>query len=179
MTEIATLARPYARAAFEQAQSNPGGLAKWSEMLKLAAFIVADQRVTALIKSPQLDIAQKVELVADVCGKTLDKAGRQFLELLGANGRLLVLPAIVPLYEQLRTEAEKTVKATLISAMKVESAQLEKLEKALSKKLQRTVTLTVEVDPSLIGGAIIRAGDLVIDGSARGRLAHLDAALRP
>ncbi len=178
MAELATLARPYARAAFEQAQANPGGLARWSAMLNTAAMVVADAQMTAFIKNPQLDMAKKVELIVEICGDALDEAAHQFLLVLGKNGRLLVLPTIVPLYEQLRADAEKSVTATLVSAMAVPPAQVSKLEAALSKKLQRTVTLTVDIDPTLIGGAVIRAGDLVIDGSARGRLAHLDAALR-
>ncbi len=179
MAESTTIARPYARAAFETAQAGKKkGLALWSDMLGLASAIAADAAMQRLLASPALDQRQKAELLIELCGDTLDPAGSNFIRLLADNHRLSLLPAIAQVYEQLRSDAEKTVEAEIIAAFEVSDEQRDKLAKVLRKRLGRDVTLSCRVDESLIGGAIIRAGDLVIDGSARSKLGKLASALR-
>jgi F-type H+-transporting ATPase subunit delta len=178
MAELITIARPYARAAFEQARSEPDGLARWSDMLALLAGIASDDRVQAALASPALDSERKVALFLEIAGDQLDKTGSNFVKLLGSNDRLEVLPDIAEVYEELRSEAEKTVEAELVSAFEVSDKERDQVAAALSRRLGREVSLSCRVDESLLGGAVIRAGDLVIDGSARSKLNKLSAALR-
>ncbi len=178
MAELTTIARPYARAAFETARAVDGGLAQWSEMLQLTAAIVSDPAMREVLASPSLDSDHKAGLMLEVCGDRLTSEGSNFVRLLAENNRLAVLPDVADVFEQLRAEAEATVEAELVSALQVSDEQREQIAAALSKRLGREVALKCTVDKSLLGGAIIRAGDLVIDGSARGKLAKLAIALR-
>ena len=173
MAENTTLARPYARAAFEAAQKDPDGLKRWSDMLAFVASVAADPGVQSLLGSPEHDTNFKAGLFLDVAGDRLNQEGSNFVKLLAENRRLAILPEIHEVFEELRADAEKTVEAEVISAYKVNAAQQKKIAEALSKRLNREVVLNCRVDKSLIGGAVIRAGDLVIDGSARGKLAQL------
>jgi len=178
MAETITIARPYGRAAFEYAQARKGGLKKWSEMLSMATAVVQDPTMQAALDDPNRGSAEKAGLVLEVCGDSLTKAGGNFIKLLAENHRLDLLPEILEVYEELRAEAEKTVDAELISAFPVDDAQRDRIAQALASRLQREVNLSCSVDESLIGGAIIRAGDLIIDGSAQGALDKLATALR-
>lgn len=178
MAETTTVARPYARAAFEFAQKDKGGLKSWSETLASLAALVANPDLRAALGNPKLGGAEKGALVIDLLGEQSDEPGRNFVKLLADNGRLAALPDIAILYEAMRAEAEKTVHATVTSAFEMSGEQLKKLSAALSKRLDRTVELECSVDKSLQGGAIVQAGDLIIDGSARGRLEKLSAVLR-
>ena len=178
MAENTTLARPYARAAFETANSQDGGLQRWSEQLSLAAGFAKDSAMQTLLASPEYDDPFKAGLFLDLCGEQLDQEGRNFIKLLAENDRLGILPEIHQVYEELRADAEKTIEAELISAFEVDDEQRQKITDALSRRLQREVVLNCTVDQSLIGGVIVRAGDLVIDGSARGKLAQLTQTLR-
>lgn len=178
MAETTTVARPYARAAFEYANAKKGGLKRWSEMLELAASLVSDTSMRIHLASPGYSAEQKAGVILDICGEKLTKAGSNFIRLLAEKNRLPLLPEIASLFEELRAEAEKTLEAEMISALPVDEAQREQIARALSARLQRDVVLNCVVDESLLGGAIIRAGDLVIDGSAQGKLAQLAAALR-
>ncbi|MGO9932259.1 MAG: F0F1 ATP synthase subunit delta [Steroidobacteraceae bacterium] len=172
MAERATIARPYAKAAFEYAR-DANAIAAWSRGLKTAAQIVADPRVAALTKSPQCSAADLGGLIADVAGADLDAAMRNFLRLLAENHRLLLLPEIAAHYEELRSAVENTVDVEVISAIPLNAAQQEKLAQALSTRLKRKVRMQNSVDAALLGGAVVRAGDLVIDGSLQGRLQRL------
>ncbi|MGF1529414.1 MAG: F0F1 ATP synthase subunit delta [Candidatus Competibacterales bacterium] len=178
MAETTTIARPYARAAFEYAKSEPQGFERWSASLAFAAAVVEDPDMARLLASPTLSDAQKIALLLDIGGERFDDALKRYLQLLSDYDRLALLPVIAHLYEELRAEAERTLEAELVSALAVDDAQLAKLSEALSKRLDRRVQLSCTIDPSLIGGAVIRANDLVIDGSAAGQLARLEAALR-
>lgn len=178
MAELITIARPYARAAFETARDEPDGLARWSGMLALLAGIANDDRVQASLASPALDNERKVALFLELAGDQLDKAESNFVKLLGSNGRLEVLPDIAEVYEELRAEAEKTVEAELVSAFEVGDEERDRVAAALGRRLGREVSLTCRVDEALLGGAVIRAGDLIIDGSARSKLDKLAIALR-
>lgn len=171
MSEKATIARPYARAAFDYANA-AGTLADWSAALSAAAQVVADPRVEPLLSSPQVPAAAVTGLVAEAAGAVAGPV-RNFLDLLAENGRLSWLPEIAAQYEVLRREAEQAADVEVVSAMALDEAQQARLAQALRKRLGRDVRMHTRTDASLIGGAIVRAGDLVIDGSLRGRLGRL------
>lgn len=176
-------ARPYARAAFEEARSTQT-LPMWSDSLQAAAAIAADSALCRLLGpwNPELRSEQKVGLVAGLCrdlrgGTDLPEVFIVFLRLLAENHRLHMLPSIAVLFERLRAEAESVIRAELISAATATDAQRERVIKALEAKFQRNVVLDCKTDETLVAGAVIRVGDLVIDGSARGRLDKLAMAL--
>ena len=172
MAERATIARPYAKAAFEYARE-ADAFAAWSQGLGLAAQIVADPSVAPLTKSPQWPAAKLVSLITDVAGAKLDAGMQNFVRVLAENHRLLLLPEIAAHYEELRAAVENTLDVEVISAVTLSDAQAEKLKQALSTRLKRTVRMQNSVDSTLLGGAVVRAGDLVIDGSLKGRLERL------
>jgi F-type H+-transporting ATPase subunit delta len=176
-------ARPYARAAFENAQ-DAQALPLWSELLQVAAAIAADPAMHRLLGpwNPQLRGEQKAELVAGLCrdvrgGAETPEAFVTFLRMLAEFHRLHQLPSIAVLFERLRAEAESVLRAELISAAAVTDVQRKRVTKALKAKFKRSVVLDCKTDASLIAGAVIRIGDRVIDGSARGRLNKLATAL--
>ena len=177
MAERATIARPYAKAAFEYAR-DAGAFAVWSQGLKTVTEIVADPRVAALTKNPASTSAEQAELVTAVAGGNLNADMQNFVRVLAENHRLLLLPEISAHYEELRSAVENTVDVEVISAVPLDAAQKEKLSAALSKRLKSQVRMENSVDPALLGGAVVRAGDLVIDGSLKGRLERLGSALQ-
>ncbi|HEB86769.1 MAG TPA: F0F1 ATP synthase subunit delta [Gammaproteobacteria bacterium] len=176
MAEKSTIARPYAQAAFDLAQEK-NDLKTWSDMLQLCAMIVRDEQVSRLIGNPGVSKGALVELILKVAGDNLNTVGRNFIRVLANNGRLNVLSEIESLYEQHRADAERRVDAEVISAFPLSDAQQQALAASLEKRLGREVRLTASTDESLIGGAIVRAGDLVIDGSVTGHLNKLAQAL--
>ncbi|MEO5573165.1 MAG: F0F1 ATP synthase subunit delta [Gammaproteobacteria bacterium] len=173
MAEKTTVARPYAQALFDLARTQPEGLKAWSQMLHSAASVVADPQVQALIGDPRISKEQLASLVLGVSGDLLNGAAQNFIKLLVENRRLDVLPEIVALYEVQRAEAENTTVAEIVSAYPLTDEQQRKIAGALQKRLGRTISLRNTVDKELLGGAVIRAGDTVIDGSARGQLERL------
>jgi F-type H+-transporting ATPase subunit delta len=172
MAEKTTIARPYATAAFSLARSQ-GDLGQWSEMLQLLAAVVSDPVMQALIANPEVDDDKRVALILDVCGSGLNDLGQNFVRVLAENKRLALAPEIAALYEAMRAEAEKKIDAEVVSAFPLDEAQLQQLAAALKKRLGRDVTLHTRIDESIIGGAVVRAGDLVIDGSVTGQLEKL------
>lgn len=182
MADFGTVARPYARAVFELARE-AGQLDGWSRALAAAAAVVANDDAERALSNPELTDAARVDLVASVA-EGVDGAqvlgsehGRGLLKLLAENDRLAALPEISSQFNALKAQAENTIDVTLVSATAVEGDVTSKVIEALERKLHRKVALTVEVDESLIGGAIIRAEDMVIDGSVRTRLQRLTEAL--
>lgn len=173
MSQSLTHARPYARAAFAAAQGQDQ-LAHWSQALMLAAQVAAQPEVGHLLGHPALTSANVQALLAP---KESFPEFERFVQLLAYNRRLRVLPEISGMFEQLRMEAERTVKAHVTSAAELSPGELENLVAALRKRFDREVEVTTAVDPSLIGGAVIDTGDLVIDGSIRNKLARLQASL--
>ena len=169
MTERTTLARPYAEAVFRLARERKT-LKAWSEMLQLAAAVAADPQVTALIDNPRVPRSRFVDFFLDVGGKKLDADAANLVRLLSENHRLALLPEIAALYEALRAQAENRVEAEVVSASAVSDTQLKDIAAALKKRLGRDIDLHTRIDPTLIGGIVIRAGDLVIDGSVQGKL---------
>jgi F-type H+-transporting ATPase subunit delta len=176
VAERATIARPYAKAAFQYARE-ANAFAAWSQGLEAAAEIVADPRVAPLSKSPQWSAADLAGLIIDVAGTKLDAGMQNFVRVLAENHRLLLLPEIAAHYEALRSAVENTVAVDVVSAVPLDAAQTDKLERALSVRLKRQVRMRTSVDSALLGGAVVRAGDLVIDGSLKGRLARLATEL--
>ena len=176
MAEFTTIARPYAQAVFKLAQQNQA-LPAWSEMLGLAAVVATDPSLRKLLDNPRVTSAQLAELFVDVCGERLNEDGRNLVRLLAERRRLTVLPEIYGLYEQFKNEAEGAIKAQLITAFPATDAQKQTVAAALKQRFGREVQLEYITDPTLMGGAIVRAGDLVIDGSVRGKLTRLGTAL--
>ena len=173
MSQALTLARPYARAAFGLARDE-GSFAAWSQALGFAARGAADPRVAGVLAHPKLSDADAVELLsAPGAGESVTR----FLALLADNRRMQLLPEVAGLYEELRNEAERVVKATVTSAAALPDAELDAIREALRKRFGREVELDTAIDESLIGGAVIDAGDVVIDGSLKGKLARLQSAL--
>jgi len=169
MSELTTAARPYARAAFDIANTH-GEQQQWSTMLDFMSAIAHDPTMIALLDSPGLSQSQAAEMFISVCRKN-------FIKLLSENGRIKLLPEITALFEHYRAEAEGSIDAEVISANQVTDAQLTKIAASLKQRLGKEVRLSAKIDESLIGGAIIRAGDMVIDGSVRGRLDKLNTTL--
>ena len=176
MAEAITVARPYAQAAFQFANSH-ATLKDWSEMLGLLAAIASDDSMRELIDSPQLTETQRADLFIDVAAERINEKCANFVRVLAANGRLQLLPEIAALFEIQRRDAEGTVQAELVSAFPASEAQQAEVIASLRKRLGRDVVLSCSTDKDLLGGAIIRAGDLVIDGSVRGKLERLGTAL--
>lgn len=174
MAELSTLARPYAEAVFRLAKEK-NALGEWSGRLATLAAIVADAQMQAVIADPNISSARAAELIGSIAGA--DEAGKNLLNVLAANDRLTLLPEIAAQYEVLKAEAEGVLEATIVSAQAMSDAQKAELMAALKAKFGRDVEATVEVDESLIGGAVITVGDQVIDGSVRGRLQKMAAAL--
>src|SRR5688572_2563510 len=176
MAERTTTARPYAKAIFALARQG-NKLAETSAGLIRAAQVVADPRVRALLGSPHVSAAQLAELVNGVAGNRLDEHGRNFVSLLAQNRRLGFLPEIAALYEQMKAEVENAVDVEVTAATPLSADQESRYAAALQKKLGRSIRLRTRVDGSLLGGAVLKAGDLVIDGSIKGRLERLATEL--
>lgn len=176
MSELTTAARPYARAAFDIANKH-SEQQQWTDMLAFMAAVAYDPTMTALLNSPGLSQAQSAEMFISVCEGQVDQRAKNFIKLLAENDRVKLLPEIAALYEHYRAEAEGSIDAEVISASETSEAQLAKIAAALKKRLGKEVRITSKIDPSLIGGAVIRAGDMVIDGSISGRLTKLSTTL--
>jgi len=172
VAEHATIARPYAQAAFESAHG-AGQLPRWGDVLQAAGLAIADPRVASLLGNPHVPKADLVGLLAEVAGAGQDEKLRNFLQLLADNGRLALLPEISAQFAALRADVENTADVTVTSALPLTSEQSAKLVAALQKRLGRSIRLHAEVDPALVGGAVVRAGDFVVDGSLRGRIERL------
>ena len=170
---MTTLARPYAVAAFEAALDEDA-LASWKFMLEKAAQVIQDSQIMPLLDNPRVTAKQLVELICDVLHSILDTAGKKnFLHILAENKRLPLLPDIAALFTMYCAEHEKSINVDVISAVTLDAIYQQKLVQSLTKRLQRNVSLHCKVDPELLGGVLVRAGDTVIDGSVRGKLNRL------
>lgn len=176
MAEITTIARPYAQAVFKLA-SAAQALDEWSDTLALLALITTDPEMQRVIDNPRLTSEQLVGLYIDIGGEALDEEAGNLLRVLAENGRLPVLPEIYRLYHAAKSEAEGAIQAELITAYPATEAQKTQVLEALKQRFGRAVELDCKTDPALMGGAVIRAGDQVIDGSVRGKLDKLAAVL--
>jgi len=169
MADRLTIARPYARAAFEEARKN-GGLSPWSDALQAAALVVRDPRVATLLDDPRVMPAELAQLVDEIAAVPLGEQGANFVRTLADNHRLGYLPEIAELFGTFKDDAEGVADVSVTSAAALDAAQRARIAAALERRLRRKVRLHCQIDPALIGGAILRSGDLVIDGSLRTRL---------
>lgn len=179
MSETNTIARPYAKALFKHAL-DAHQLADWSIILRDMAMLIQNPEGKGFISNPATSIEQKVELLMTVCSSTNNEArqaAENLVRVLAENRRQLLLPDVYAQYEALRAEQEKTLVVSVTSFAPLTQDEQANLIASLSKRLQREVTLEVSIDQSLLGGAIIHAGDLVIDGSVRGQLNKLSTNL--
>jgi F-type H+-transporting ATPase subunit delta len=174
MSHALTLARPYARAAFALARDH-GRLPQWSSLLGFVATVASDERVRSLLRHPLLAADELLGLLLPP--GDIDPNFRQFVEVLAENGRLPLLPEIAALYEQARADEERTVRVRITSATPLSDDELQRLAAPLKARFGREVVVSHDTDPELIGGALIDAGEVVIDGSIRGKLQRLQAQL--
>lgn len=172
MTELATLARPYAVAIFKRAQQVQSAV-QWSEMLGFLAAVMQDPTVRRLIDNPRLAKSQLSSLLLKIAEDRLDREGQQLLKILVENRRLALLPFIAQLFESYRAEAEGYVDVVVTSAYFLNEDQYNHLVWVLQNQLNRSVRMNVYIDPSLLGGILVKVGDKVIDASVRGRLQKL------
>ena len=176
MSENAKSSRAYARACFEVAQSS-AERNKWSEMLGFLAAVTSDADMVRLMSSPSVHRDRLVDVVLKVAAGRLNAQGENLVRLLAENGRMQILPLISEEFDALCREADGQMSVRVVSAMQLSEQEKVQLASALGKRLGKVITLENEVDASLIGGAVVFAGDLVIDGSIRGRLQGLANAV--
>ena len=176
MANQSNIARPYAQALFELAQEQ-NDLSAWSDQLELLSAIASDDTTRELINNPHIDSSQITQLFDSVAGDRINDSGKNLVRLLVKNSRIEVLPEIAQAYAERRAEAESVVEAEMITASEIGADQQQQFVDVLQKKLGRTVQLEFGVDEELIGGAIIRAGDWVIDGSVKAQLEQLVGAI--
>jgi F-type H+-transporting ATPase subunit delta len=176
MAELSTLARPYAKAAFS-ASVDSGDIAKWSTALQTLAVISKTDTVAELIASPSVSALEKAKAIANVAGDDCNEGAANLLIVLAENDRFALLPEISTQFDQLKADHEKSADVVVTSAFELSDAQQKMLTEKLTSRLSREVTITVNIDSSLIGGVIIKAGDLVIDDSVRGKLSKLADAM--
>ncbi len=176
MAELRTLARPYAKAIFKAAQESTV-LQSWSDQLAALGAVAADTKINGLISSPTISGEKQVAVLTDLLSEELTQGINNFLVILADNKRLALLPTIAELFLELKANLERTVEVSISTAFALDPEVEAKLGGALKDKLQREVKVNTAIDKSLLGGVLIRAGDIVIDGSVKGRLAKLAEAL--
>lgn len=172
MADKLTIARPYARAAFQEARA-AGRLEPWSDAIQVAAAVVRDPRVKVLLGNPHVTPAELAQLVDGIAGAKLGEEGANFVRTLAANRRLAYLPQIAALFDELKDAEQGVADVTLTSAAPLDAAHKKTLSEALARRLKKAVRLHCATDESLIGGAVLQSGDLVIDGSLRSRLERI------
>jgi F-type H+-transporting ATPase subunit delta len=172
MAERITIARPYAKAVFVEARDTKQ-LPHWSEIIGVSATVVSDERVRPLLDNPHVWPQQLVDLICDVGGQAFDAHARNFLGVMAENHRLSYLPEVAQLYAKMRADHERVLDVTIASAVELSKEQRERFTAALARRFDREVRLHTRIDASLLGGAVVQADDLVIDGSVRGGLAQL------
>ncbi|HDL5698661.1 F-type ATPase subunit delta [Mannheimia haemolytica] len=175
MSELSTVARPYAKAAFDFALEQ-GQLEQWQQMLTFSAAVASDEQVASFLNS-SLASGQISETFIKICGEQLDQYGQNFIRVMADNKRLAVLPAVLNAFLELRAEQESIKDVEVVSADKLTDAQEAKIANAMEKRLGTKVRITSSIDSSLIAGVIIRYDDVVIDGSSRGQLNRLSQEL--
>ena len=176
MSSLTTLARPYAKAAFELAD-NDCNLAAWDDMLSAVAVVTSDESMADWLQSPHSTADKAVEIIIEALGGDIDTRFQSYLGVLADNGRLSLCTEISRMFEELRQIAEKRLQVRVVSAVALQQSEAERMQAALAKRFDREITLKNEIDAEVIGGAIIYAGDQVIDGSLLGRLNRLETSL--
>ena len=176
MAELSTLARPYAKAAFEYAREHDA-LDQWSEQLGTVAAVVGDERMQSVLDNPSLTAEQQAQTLGEICGDALGGEEKNFVSILASNKRLGLLPEIHEQFARFKANLEKSVDVEVVSAFDLADTTRDRLADVLGRKLEREVKVSTTTDSDLLGGVLIRAGDMVIDGSVRGRLNKLAEAM--
>ncbi len=176
MAGNSTLARPYAKAAFDHARDK-GELQYWSDMLALAAAIGSDPIVRQAYGHPAMKPSDWADLFLAVGGGEFSEAFGNFLRLVAENGRIPLIADIRDLFEQYRAEEEGKLEVRVITAVPLNDEQRDRLAKVLEKRFEKSIELECHVDPQILGGAVLHAGDFLIDGSIRGKLERMAAVL--
>jgi F-type H+-transporting ATPase subunit delta len=176
MSELTTIARPYAKAAFELAVEK-GAIESWNDMLFLAGHVASDEQASAILAGLPTASAQ-AELFINLCAEQLNEQGQNLVKVMAENGRLIALPEVAQLFAAFKAEYDKEIDVDVISATPLTAAQQESLVATLEKRFARKVKLNCSEDASVVGGLIIKAGDTVIDGSVRGKLNRLATTLQ-
>jgi F-type H+-transporting ATPase subunit delta len=177
MAEIATIARPYAEAAFELARQD-NALPAWSEMLHFLESVVRDSRIATALDNPKLGAPEKESLLLTVAGDRLNGGGRNFVRVLLQSERITVLPEIARTFDELKANAEGVAQAVIETAFPLDDNQVRQITTALERRFGKKIEATVNVDRNLIGGVRIAVGDTVIDGSVRAKLDAMHVQLR-
>ncbi len=172
MSELATLARPYASAVFKRAKETDS-TEKWSKSLAFMSAVLSDEEISVLVDNPKVSNERLSALMLDICQGQVDEEGANFLKLLVQNNRLALAPAIAKIFEEYKAESEGYVDVEVTTAYAFSKEEKQSFTSALEKTLSKKVHMNVTVDKSLIGGVLVRAGDRVIDGSIRGQLQQL------
>ncbi|MCK5889959.1 MAG: F0F1 ATP synthase subunit delta [Methylococcales bacterium] len=172
MSELLTLARPYAEAVFKTAIEKKS-VSEWSDMLAFLSVVMQDEEMTTVVANPKVSQQQLTQLVLDICQDQFSKEGVNFLKLLVENGRLILAPQVSELYEEFKAEHEGYVDVEVISAYALSKEEQKKFAATLEKKLDKKVHITTSIDKTLLGGFLAKAGDMVIDGSIKGQLQQL------
>ena len=176
MSSLTTLARPYAKAAFELAQSD-SNLAGWDDMLSAVSSVTDNADMASWLQSPHSTASKAVEIITEAMGGDVDPRFQGYLGVLADNDRLSLCREISRLFQKLRQTAEKRLEVRVVSATPLQGSQAERMQSALAKRFDCEITISNDVDPEVLGGAIIYAGDQVIDGSLVGRLKRLETSL--
>ncbi len=176
MSDLTTIARPYAKAAFDFAVEKQQ-LTQWSEMLAFAAEVTNNEQINELLTS-SASAEKLAEIFIAICGEQFDTHGQNLIQVMAENGRLKALPEVFEQFVALKQEFDKEMDVEVISATELSEQQIADISSKLEQRLERKVQLNCSVDETLLGGVVIRAGDLVIDNSARGRLNRLSDALQ-
>jgi F-type H+-transporting ATPase subunit delta len=176
MSSLTTLARPYAKAAFELALGDDK-LADWDDLLGTLKVIAADAEMTRWLESPHYTAKKAVEIVMEALGEGVDARFQGYLGILADNNRLPLSGEIQRLYRDLRQQAEKRLEVKVVSAVALDDSQTSRMCEALARRFECEITLNNDVDPGILGGAVIYAGNQVIDGSLKGRLNRLETSL--
>nr|WP_024966269.1 F0F1 ATP synthase subunit delta [Pantoea sp. IMH] len=176
MSEFTTVARPYAKAAFDFAVEHQS-VDRWQQMLAFATEVASNEQVAELLSGALAPEALSAQFIA-ICGDQLDEAGQNLIRVMAENKRLPALPAVLAQFIQLRAAHDATADVEVISSTTLSDEQLTKISAAMEKRLSRKVKLNCKIDKSVMAGVIIRAGDMVIDGSVRGRLERLADVLQ-
>jgi len=176
MSELTTIARPYAKAAFDFAVE-ANAVESWLEQLTFAAQVSQDDTIQTYLRG-SVSVEQAITLFLNVCGEQVESTGQNFIKLMAENHRLLALPQVLEQFCELKAEHEQTVNVDVTSAIKLKAAQTKALSAALEKRLARKVKLNCKVSKKIISGLVIQAGDMVIDGSIKGKLNRLSQSLQ-
>lgn len=173
MSELITLARPYAKAAFEFAKSE-SVIDQWSKDLMVAAGLAQDDKILNYFSRPDVPDEDLVQLV---CGENASEHYKNFVRLLVDNDRLSLLPEVAELYQYYLEQDSQALTVDVYSAVELTEAQKQAMTAALSKRTGKQISLNTQIDETLMGGARIHCGDLVIDGTLRGKVDRLKTQL--